>query len=58
MKKFEVVIIETLSRAEIVEAKDEKEALEKVKEMYMNEEIVLDYSDYVDTEYIVDTFED
>ena len=42
-----------LSRIVEVEAKNEKEAEEKVREMYMNEEIVLDASDFQSVEYFV-----
>jgi len=50
MKTFEFEIQELLSRIIEVEAKSEKEAYRKVKEMYKNEEIVLDSSDFVKTE--------
>lgn len=50
MKTFEIEITELLSRIIEVEAETENEAFEKVKEMYQNEKIVLDSSDYVDTE--------
>ena len=42
-----------LSRIVEVEAKNEKEAEEKVREMYMNEDIVLDASDFQSVEYFV-----
>lgn len=55
MKKFTVEITETLQRQIEVEAADENEAISKVKEMYRNEEVVLDAGDYIDTEFnIVD----
>jgi hypothetical protein len=50
MKTFEFEIKEFLSRIIEVKANTEDEALEKVKEMYQKEEIILDSSDYVDTE--------
>ena len=50
MKTFEFEIQELLSRIIEVEAKNEDEAYRKVKEMYKNEEIVLDSSDFVKTE--------
>lgn len=50
MKTFEIEITELLSRIIEVEAETENEAFEKVNEMYQNEKIVLDSSDYVDTE--------
>ena len=55
MKKYEVIIYETLSRSVEVEAKDVDEAREKVRNMYFNEEIVLDSSDYIDTDFEVET---
>jgi len=55
MKKYEVTIYETLSRSVEIEAKDVDEAREKVRNMYIDEEIVLDSSDYVDTEFEVET---
>ena len=42
-----------LSRIVEVEAKNEKGAEEKVREMYMNEDIVLDASDFQSVEYFV-----
>jgi len=50
MKTFEIEIQEILSRIVEIDAKSEGEALQKVKEMYQKEEIVLDSSDYLDTE--------
>lgn len=41
-----VKITETLSKVVSVEADSVDEAISKVKDMYKNEEIVLDYSDY------------
>ena len=53
MKKFTVEITETLQRQIEVEAKSESDAISKVKEMYSNEEVVLDSGDYIDTEFEV-----
>jgi len=50
MKTFEFEIQELLSRIIEVEANTEDEAYRKVKEMYKKEEIVLDSSDFVETE--------
>ena len=50
MKKQEVLVEETLSRMIEVQAEDESEALEIVKEMYKNCEIVLDYEDFFNVE--------
>ena len=44
---FETEITETLQRTIEVEAENEGDALRKVKEMYKNEEIVLDSSVFV-----------
>lgn len=52
MKKFKITVTETLVQVVEVEADNAKEAPEKVKEMYDNEEIVLDYSDLTKTEFI------
>ena len=49
--KFTVEITETLQRQVEVEARNPDEAEDKVREMYRNEEIVLDSEDYVDTEF-------
>lgn len=51
--KYKVNVKELLSRIIEVEAENEEEAEEKVKEMYMNEEIVLDVSDFQSVEYFV-----
>ena len=50
MKKYEVLVEETLSRMIEVQAEDESEALEIVKEMYKDCEIVLDYEDFFNVE--------
>lgn len=46
MKEFTLTIIETLSRNVTVKANNYDEALEKVEDMYRNEEIILDSSDF------------
>lgn len=51
MKKFTVEITETLQRQIEVEAADKNEAISKAREMYYNEEVVLDSGDYIDTEF-------
>ena len=51
--KYKVNVEELLSRIVEVEAENEKEAEEKVREMYMNEDIVLDASDLQSVEYFV-----
>ena len=50
--KYKVNVEELLSRIVEVEAKNEEEE-EKVREMYMNEDIVLDASDFQSVEYFV-----
>lgn len=50
MKKYDVVITETLDKHIIIEANNAFEAKEKVQEMYNNEEIVLDYTDLTQQE--------
>ncbi len=50
MKIFEFEVKEMLSRIIKIKAETENEAYEKVKKMYQNEEIVLDNTDYLDTE--------
>lgn len=52
-KKYKVNVEELLSRIVEVEADSDKEAEEKVREMYMNEEIVLDAEDLQSVEYFV-----
>ena len=51
--KYKVNVEELLSRIVEVEVENEEEAEEKVKEMYMNEDIVLDASDFQSVEYFV-----
>jgi DpnD/PcfM-like protein len=52
MKQFEIEIKETLSRIIKIKAISENDAFSKVKKMYHNEEIVLDDSEFVDSEFI------
>lgn len=44
--KFDITIIETLSRTVSVDAENYNEALEKVEDMYDRQEIILDSSDF------------
>lgn len=48
--KYKIKVQETLERIVEVEASSIDEARDKVEEMYNNEEIVLDYSDFVGVE--------
>ena len=50
MKKFKVLVEETHARMIEVEAVDESQALDIVKQMYKNCEIVLDYTDFAGVE--------
>ena len=47
---YKVEITETLQKIIEIDAKDAETALCFAKQLYRSEEIVLDYSDYVDTE--------
>ena len=51
--KYKVNVEELLSRIVEVEADSDEEAEDKVREMYMNEEIVLDASDFQSVEYFI-----
>ena len=51
MAKYQVEVVETLSRVVEVEADNYEEAEDEVTKMYDNEEIVLDWQDLVSTEY-------
>lgn len=51
MKKFKIEVIETLSYIVEVEAESYDIALSKVKSKYKEEEIILDSSNYVNTEF-------
>ena len=53
MKKYRIEVIEVLSRIVEMVAEDEEEALQHVKAMYRNCDLVLDASDYVKTEFSV-----
>lgn len=50
MTTYKIEIQELLSRIIEIEAPSAEEAIDKVKEMYRTEEIVLDSDDYVSTE--------
>lgn len=50
-KKYVVYVTETLQRKVMVEAKSLTEAEEKAQEAYENEEITLDYNDYLQVEF-------
>lgn len=51
MKKYKFEITEILQKQIEIEATSYDEAYQKVKSQYKNEDIILDASDYIDTEY-------
>lgn len=53
MKKYSIVVTEVLSRNVDVEAVDAEEAMTRVRQMYLNCDIVLDASDYEYTDFSV-----
>jgi len=53
MKKYSIEVLEVLSRIVEVEAVNEDDAIERVRQMYRKCEIVLDDSDYKVTEISV-----
>jgi hypothetical protein len=53
MKKYSIEVLEVLSRIVEVEASDEEEAIERVRQKYRKCQIVLDDSDYKVTEISV-----
>lgn len=50
MNKYVIKVSETLSKGYIVEANTLDEAIEKVQTEYENDEIVLEYDDFTDSE--------
>ncbi|UKK68720.1 DpnD/PcfM family protein [Prevotella communis] len=53
MKKYSIEVLEVLSRIVEVEASDEEGAIKQVRQKYRKCEIVLDDSDYKETEFSV-----
>ena len=53
MKKYSIEVLEVLSRIVEVEASNDEDAIEQVRQMYRKCEIVLDDSDYKVTEISV-----
>lgn len=51
MKKYTIEITETLQKRVSVLADSKDQAYKKVKEMYQNEDIILDSSHYVSTDF-------
>lgn len=52
MKTFKIDIKETLSRTIEIKANSIDDALYEIKKRYNSEEIILDYDDFVDTEFL------
>lgn len=53
MKKYQVRIIETLSRIVEVEAENETDALNTVEDMYCDGGVVLDSDDFDFVDYVI-----
>ena len=51
MSKYKIEITETLQKVVEVEADSEREAEQRIKELYNNEDKVLDYQDLVDIDF-------
>lgn len=53
MKEYKVEITETLQTIITIEANSEDEAIDIVQQKYKDEEIVLDSSNYIDTDFSI-----
>lgn len=53
MKKYAVTITETLTRTLWIDAETAEDAEDQAKDLYENEEVVLDADDHSDTEFMV-----
>ena len=53
MTKYRIEVTEVLSRIVEIEAENEDDAVEMVRQMYRNCDLVLDASDYIETEISV-----
>lgn len=51
MKIYKIEITETLQKIIEIEADNEEDALHKVMRMYKNEEVILDYDNFVDVSF-------
>lgn len=51
MKKYEIEVAEVLAKVITISANSYIEAEQKLREMYANEEVVLDSGDWIDTSY-------
>lgn len=56
MQRYEVEVRETLSRNYAVRAHCAAEAMERVKELYREEKIVLDADDYSGVDFYVEEY--
>ena len=54
--KYKIEITETLQKIVEIDAKDEESALITTKQLYREEKIVLDSTNYIDTEINAATF--
>lgn len=52
MEIYKIAVKETLSRAFEIEAGSLEDAISKVMDLYKKEKIVLDSTDYVETEFL------
>lgn len=52
MKEFEVEIQEFLAKVVKVDAENISDAIDKIKKKYFNTEIVLDYNDFVEVNFV------
>jgi hypothetical protein len=55
MKEFNIVITETLQKVEPIMASSQQEAIDIARSLYDCGEIVLDYQDWVTTDFNLDT---
>lgn len=53
MGKYKVEITETYQHQEIIEAKNEEDAISILKRKYSNEELILNEENYITTEFDV-----
>ncbi len=53
MKYYKVTVKEILGRTATVKAESEDDAHGKVERMYYDEKVVLDYSDHINTDFVV-----
>ena len=51
MKEFKVEITETLQKTITIIAENEQAALEEARSLYLDEEIVLDSSNHIETDF-------